>query len=73
MKNVSGSVRIELWLNVYDLDTDSVSVDKYGQVRIEDEDKFFDDWVENWEQGIGELLGVAVHEQELTADKDEEE
>lgn len=73
MKDVRGSVRIELWLNVYHLDTDSVSVDKYGQVRIEDEDKFFDDWLENWEQGVGELLGVAVHEQRLTADEEEDE
>lgn len=55
---VSGEVEMKVYLHVINLKTDSVSVDEYGNIFIEDPDKFFDDWIEEWNAGEGELLGV---------------
>lgn len=62
---VNGYIKISLTLNVYDLETDAVYVDRYGQLKIDDSDQFFMDWCENWERGIGELSGSSVEECEL--------
>ena len=39
---VKGRVTMSLTLNVYELETDSVSIDKHGNVKILDDEKFFD-------------------------------
>lgn len=70
---VSGFVTISLRLNVYDLETDAVYTDKYGDVRVSDGDQFFLDWNEGWEQGIGELLGTSVEDDDLRAEDEEED
>lgn len=56
---VGGCVDIRLKLNVYNLETDAVEVND-GIVKIVDDEQFFMDWYENWEEGIGELLGASV-------------
>lgn len=56
---VNGMVRMNLSLNVYDLETDAVYKDDYGNIKISDPDQFFMDWSECWENGVGELLGAS--------------
>ncbi len=70
---VNGFVRMELRLNVYDLETDAVYVDEWGAVRISDPDAFFIDWSDNWENGIGELLGASDEDVDLRIEENEEE
>lgn len=67
---VQGRVRIQLSLNVYDLETDAVEV-KNGTVKIVDDDQFFMDWCDQWEKGIGELLGASVEFADLKEEGDE--
>ena len=69
---VNGSVKISLTLNVYDCETDNVYVDKYGNVRISDDEAFFIDWSDQWEQGIGELLGASVLSEDLEVEPDDD-
>ncbi len=71
---VYGRVTISLSLNVIGLETDAVEVDEYGRVVINDPDTFFVDWSNNWEKGIGELLGASDQDVELeVVDYDEDE
>lgn len=73
---VEGYVRISLSLNVYDLETDAVYVDGYGNVRISNDEQFFSDWCDNWVNGIGELSGASVEQEDLdgeSCDDDEED
>ena len=65
---VNGIVRMNLSLNVYDLETDAVYKDGYGNIKISDPDQFFMDWSEGWENGIGELLGAS----DVSVDLEEE-
>lgn len=67
---VKGHVRISLSLNVYDLETDAVCTDKYGNVTISDPDQFFMDWCDNWENGIGELLGALDEDVDLDIEEE---
>ena len=69
---VNGRVKISLTLNVYDCETDNVYVDKYGNVRISDDEAFFIDWSDQWEQGIGELLGASVLSEDLEIEPDDD-
>lgn len=57
---VSGRVKMSIVLNVCGLQTDAVEVDKWGDVKITDPDKFFIDWAEAWADGEGELGGASV-------------
>ena len=68
----NGRVKISLTLNVYDCETDNVYVDKYGNVRISDDEAFFIDWSDQWEQGIGELLGASVLSEDLEIEPDDD-
>lgn len=70
---VSGRVEISLRLNVINLETDAVEVDKYGDVIITDPDTFFVDWSNDWEHGIGELLGATDEDVKLEAVDDAED
>lgn len=69
---VNGRVKISLTLNVYDCETDNVYVDKYRNVRISDDEAFFVDWSNQWEQGIGELLGASVLSEDLEVEPDDD-
>lgn len=69
---VKGHVRISLSLNVYDLETDAVCTDKYGNVTISDPDQFFMDWCDNWNSGTGELLGASDDDVDLTYEEEQE-
>ena len=69
---VKGHVRISLSLNVFDLETDAVCTDKYGNVTISDPDQFFMDWCDSWENGIGELLGASDNDVDLTYEEEQE-
>lgn len=70
---VNGYVRIILSLNVCDLETDAVDVSEYGNVKITDPDEFFNDWIDAWNGGIGELMGVQDESAELEVEEDEDE
>ena len=70
---VNGRVTISLSLNVIGLETDAVEKDDYGDVIITDPDQFFIDWSNDWERGIGELLGATDEDVDLEAAKDDEE
>ena len=67
---VNGTVKISLTLNVYDCETENVYTDRYGNVKISDDEAFFVDWSDQWEQGIGELLGVSVISEDLEIEPD---
>ena len=69
---VKGRVEISLSLNVYELETDAVEIDKYGNVTISDPDQFFMDWCDNWNSGTGELLGASDKDVDLTYYENEE-
>ena len=69
---VKGRVEISLRLNVINLETDAVEVDKYGDVIITDPDEFFVDWSNDWEKGIGELLGATDEDVSLEAVEDDD-
>lgn len=73
MKKVFGRVTISLSLNVIGLETDAVEIDEYGNVTIDDPDQFFIDWSNDWEQGIGELLGATDEDVDLEAVEDEDD
>jgi len=62
---VYGRVTINLSLNVIDLETDAVEIDKHGNVVINDPETFFVDWSNEWEKGTGELLGASDHDVDL--------
>lgn len=68
---VYGRVTISLSLNVIGLETDAVEIDEYGRVVINDPDTFFMDWSNDWEKGIGELLGASDQDVDLEAVEDE--
>ena len=70
---VYGRVTISLSLNVIGLETDAVEKDDYGNVIITDPDQFFIDWSDDWEKGIGELLGASDEDVDLEAVEDDEE
>lgn len=70
---VNGFVRISLSLNVYDLETDAVYIDSYGNVKISDPNAFFVDWSDGWENGTGELLGASDQSVDLEVEPDEED
>lgn len=55
---VSGNVDLIVSLHVMGLETDAACVNRYGRVVITDTDQFFDDWMEDWNNGCGELMGV---------------
>ena len=59
---VSGRVKMQITVNVCGLETDAVEVDKWGDIKITDPDKFFIDWQETWSFGSGELEGASVDE-----------
>lgn len=67
---VNGTVKINLTLNVYDCETDNVYIDRYGNVKISDDEAFFVDWSDLWNQGIGELLGASVISEDLEIEPD---
>ena len=73
MKKVFGRVTISLSLNVIGLETDAVEIDEYGNVIITDPDQFFLDWSDDWEQGIGELLGATDEDVDLEAVEEEDD
>lgn len=73
MKMVSGRVRLTVYMNVINLETDAVKVDEYDDVVIEDTDQFFDDWVTGWLGGLGELLGTTEDVVDLCILSDDEE
>ena len=56
---VDGYVRMSVSLNVVDLETDSVEIDKYGRPIVIDPEQFFADWVDEWCKGNGELYGAS--------------
>lgn len=62
-----------LSLNVIGLETDAVEKDEYDNVIITDPDQFFLDWSNDWEQGIGELLGTTDEDVDLEAVEDEDD
>jgi hypothetical protein len=70
---VNGRVTISLSLNVIGLETDAVEKDDCGDVIITDPDQFFIDWSNDWEKGIGELLGASDEDVSLEAEEDEED
>ena len=70
---VNGFVKISLSLNVYDLETDAVYIDRYGNVKISDDDQFFVDWSDLWETGTGELMGASTISCELEAEPEDDE
>ncbi len=70
---VNGFVKISLSLNVYDLDTDAVYVDKYGNIKISDDEQFFVDWSDRWENGTGELMGASALTVELEREDEDED
>ena len=70
---VYGRVTISLSLNVIGLETDAVEKDDYSNVIITDPDQFFIDWSDDWEKGIGELLGASDEDVDLEAVEDDEE
>ena len=70
---VFGRVTISLSLNVIGLETDAVEKDEYDNVIITDPDQFFLDWSNDWEKGIGELLGASDEDVSLEAVDDDEE
>ena len=54
---VDGIVTMVVELNVCSLETDAVYKNEYGRIKISDSDSFFLDWANDWENGMGELLG----------------
>ena len=56
---VNGFVKMSLSLNVYDLETEAVYIDRYGNVKISDPTAFFVDWSMEWDNGTGELMGAS--------------
>ena len=62
---VNGHVTLSVSLNVIGLETEAVSVNENGELMITDPDQFFMDWVEEWDQGNGELLGASEDSVEL--------
>ena len=70
---VFGRVTMSLSLNVIGLETDAVEKDEYDNVIITDPDQFFLDWSNDWEQGIGELLGASDEDVDLEAVEDEDD
>ena len=59
-------------MNVIGLETDAVEVNEYGRFIITDPDQFFLDWSNDWEQGIGELLGASDESIDLYVDEEAE-
>lgn len=68
---VDGVVTMVVELNVCDLETDAVYKNEYGEIKINDPDSFFLDWVNDWENGMGELLGC--HEENTDLEEIEED
>lgn len=69
---VEGFVKLTISLNVC-VDTEAVSENQYGEIKITDPDTFFNDWLEEWEDGTGELMGVSEEETDLSKCDDDEE
>ena len=70
---VNGYVRMSVSLNVIDLETDAVEVNEHGRVFITNPDKFFEDWVDEWCRGNGELSGASSGTVELDVEEEEDE
>ena len=73
MMRVYGYVTMSIAMNVIGLETDAVYVDEYGDVRINNPDQFFDDWVMGWIEGQGELLGADDEKAELVGEDADED
>ena len=56
---VSGRVNMSISMNVIRLETDAVEVGRFGDLVITDPDRFFMDWVDDWNVGNGELMGAS--------------
>ena len=69
---VNGRVTMSVSMNVIGLETDAVEVNEYGRFIITDPDQFFLDWSNDWEQGIGELLGASDESIDLYVDEEAE-
>lgn len=70
---VNGHVRMNINMNVNDLETDAVGVDRYGELSINDPEQFFMDWVDAWNTGIGELLGASDENADIEKVEEDEE
>lgn len=68
---VNGHVTMHISLNVYDLETDAVYVDRNGNVQISDDDQFLADWTDHWNRGIGELTGASTTSAELESEEED--
>ncbi|MBO6272770.1 hypothetical protein J6O48_08335 [bacterium] len=60
-------------LNVINLETDAVELNRYGKVSITNPDQFFEDWVDDWCSGRGELTGASDSSVDLEVIEDEDE
>ena len=68
---VDGTVEMVVTLHVCSLKTDAVYKNEYGEIKISDPDSFFLDWVNDWENGMGELLGC--HEENTDLEEIEDD
>ena len=68
---VDGTVEMVVTLSISSLKTDAVYKNEYGEIKINDPDSFFLDWVNDWENGMGELLGC--HEENTNLEEIEED
>lgn len=69
---VNGNVELHISLNVYDLETEAVYTDAHGAIKVDDPDKFFEDWCDHWVKGIGELSGASVQYEDLESDDEDD-
>ena len=70
---VNGNVEMSINMHVIGLETDAVEIDRYGNVTITDPDQFFIDWDEEWNSGVGELMGACDLNVNLDQEKEDEE
>ena len=68
---VYGVVDMKIKINVYDLETKAIEIDRYGKLRITDPVQFFIDWIDAWDAGVGELLGATENKAELYEDDEQ--
>lgn len=68
---VSGTADLVVSIHAIKLETDAVEVDEYGDIIINDPDKFFDDWMKDFDDGCGELPGVVDEKVNLHTEADE--
>ena len=68
---VKGSLTMSIGMNVVDLETYSVEVNKHGEISIFSPEQFFMDWVDEWNMGNGELLGAVDEDKNLSVEESE--